>query len=82
MPSVTTNYVDHPLRVVHRRIGNGLTVYTDDVDESVSVEWVRYYGDGGDSDRRNVVKPTLLEALWAVIEWEDNADAADATAHR
>lgn len=86
---------DRLLETVCKRIGNTEIEITVWDDGSVHVRWNRDYGEpspeylaagleGGESDARDADAPTLTEALRAIIEYEDEADRADAefvTAH-
>ena len=70
---------DDLLGRVHDRIGGqGVTITTGGVVDHVEIRWCRDYGPPWHvSDERFVSGVTLTEALLAVLEYEDEADALD-----
>jgi hypothetical protein len=63
---------------VHVRIGGvGLDISTFGESGSVEIRWRRDYGDAGLSDERQASGASLTEALLAILEYEDWADAHD-----
>lgn len=44
---------------------------------AVSIRWARQYPDGAVSDERRLERPTVDDALRAVLEHEDKADARE-----
>ena len=72
------------LRRVHDRLGGyGVDIRTFGKDHVVEIRWRRNYEDCGGSDERWVGDLRSLEdALQAVLDYEDGADAADAEKER
>jgi hypothetical protein len=63
------------LQRVHQRLGGGVDIQTF-ADGTVEVRWRRAY-DEELSDERFVSATSLLQAFEAVLQHEDDADAAD-----
>lgn len=68
--------VNELLGRVHERLGLGLDIATW-VDGTVEVRWKRDYGDDGWSDERFASAQGLAPALQAVLDHEDEGDAAE-----
>lgn len=70
--------LDQLLARVHEATGGlGVDIQTFGGDGSIEIRWRRDYGDCW-SDERFTNAPTMTEALWQVIEYEREADRADA----
>lgn len=69
--------IDDLLKRVHARLGGyGLDITTSGVVDCGEVRWHRSYG-GVRSDERFISAETLIDALWEVLKYEDEADVRD-----
>lgn len=69
--------IDALLHRVHQRTGLGVDITTH-LSGVADIRWKRDYGDVGWSDLRFTRAPNLRQALQQVLEYEDEADAAEA----